>query len=74
MEENAAESIDLVAQFGPVGAALVVVLYGVFVLVFFGGFMWMGWKMMRAHYLVPKELKGIRFALERIADQLENKD
>lgn len=32
---------------------------------------WTFWLMFRAHRIVPKELKGIREALERIADQLE---
>jgi len=44
-----------------------------FVVLWFGFFGWIMWQAFRAHRIVPKELEGIRTALERIADQLEKK-
>ena len=44
-----------------------------FVIVWFVLAGWIFWHMFRAYRSVPKELEGIRIALERIADQLEKK-
>lgn len=43
-----------------------------FAILWFGFFFWMMRDMFLAHRRVPRELKGIREALERIANHLEN--
>lgn len=48
---------------------------GVSFLIWFGFaafFVWFFWKVIRAQLRMPDELAGIRKALERIADKLEN--
>lgn len=58
-------AVSELGLFPSIGLALFAVLW-------FGFFFWMVRDVFLAHRRVPKELKGIREALERIANRLEN--
>ncbi len=72
--------LDASAKFGatlgatgaaqPMSGAEWIAVAAIFVVVY-GLFGWFLWTMMRANRVGPRELKGIREALERIADRLD---
>lgn len=66
--------LDASAKLGaaqPMSGAEWIAVAAVFVVVY-GLFGWFLWTMMRANRVGPRELKGIREALERIADRLDD--
>jgi hypothetical protein len=63
IELSEATAIELVAL---IGAAC---LWFAFI----GFFMWFAWKIIRAQLRVPEELAGIRAALEKIVERLDQR-
>lgn len=66
--------LDASAKLGaaqPMSGAEWIAVAAVFVVVY-GLFGWFLWTVMRANRVGPRELKGIREALERIADRLDD--
>lgn len=76
MESNVEQPPDTI-PFSELSAAEQIgsILGGVLVLALFGLFFYfVWWKMIRSYIQTPKELAGIRVALERIADALEKRN